>query len=161
MEVIFMQKRRCCFIGHSLITDPNTENKIIKTAESLITDDNVNEFWVGKRGDFDHLAVSAIQTLKKKYPQIRLIRVVSYHSEILREHDTMNKIRYDETIISNIPEKTPMKFRIIKTNEFMVDNSDFLICFVKFSWGGAYRTYEYAKRNRRIGIINICNDVCF
>ncbi len=156
-----MQKRRCCFIGHSLISDPNTENEIIKTAESLITTNKVDEFWVGRRGDFDHLAISAIQSLKKKYPHIRLVRVASYHSEISREYETLNKGRYDETIISNIPEKTPMKFRIIKTNEFMVDNSDFLVCFVRFNWGGAYRTYEYAKRNKQIDIINLCKDVCF
>lgn len=44
----------------------------------------------------------------------------------------------------------------------MIDNSDLLIAYVKYSWGGAARTLEYAKR-RRMEIIYIdveCTKEC-
>jgi len=31
----------------------------------------------------------------------------------------------------------------------MVNESDFLICYVKNSWGGAAKTLEYAKQKKK------------
>ena len=36
----------------------------------------------------------------------------------------------------------------------MVDSADLVIAYVKYSWGGAAKTLEYAKR-RKVPIINI------
>ena len=38
----------------------------------------------------------------------------------------------------------------------MINNSDLLICYVNKTWGGAYKTYKYAK-NKQLKIINISN----
>ena len=43
-------------------------------------------------------------------------------------------------------------------NEYMVDNCDFLICYIEKSWGGAYRTYMYAKR-KKLKIFNLAKGV--
>lgn len=48
-----------------------------------------------------------------------------------------------------IPEKTQKKLKIIKANQYMVNESDFLICYVKNSWGGAAKTLEYAKQKKK------------
>ncbi|MBR2735488.1 MAG: DUF1273 domain-containing protein, partial [Clostridia bacterium] len=55
--------------------------------------------------------------------------------------------RFDDTLYPEI-EKTSPKFAIVKRNEWMIDKSDFLIAYVEYNWGEAYRTLEYAKRKK-------------
>lgn len=47
--------------------------------------------------------------------------------------------------MADMPPNTPPRLKILKTNHYMVDNSDYLICFVNTTWGGAAQTLEYAK----------------
>jgi len=37
----------------------------------------------------------------------------------------------------------------------MVDNSDYLICFVKRGWGGAAKTLKYTEKKKHISIFNL------
>ena len=41
------------------------------------------------------------------------------------------------------------KTAIIKRNEWMVENCDLLIAYVKYSWGGARKTLDYAIRKKK------------
>ena len=41
--------------------------------------------------------------------------------------------------------------------EYMINKSDFLICYVQHSCGGASKTLEYAEKKKHIEIINIFN----
>jgi hypothetical protein len=36
----------------------------------------------------------------------------------------------------------------------MVDSADFVISYVKYSWGGAAKTLEYAKR-KKVPLVNV------
>ena len=58
-------------------------------------------------------------------------------------------------MIADIPENTPKKLQIIKSNQYMIKSANFLICFVKHSWGGSAMTLEYAKKSEKIKIINL------
>lgn len=62
------------------------------------------------------------------------------------EYDNTLKI-FDDTIYPDI-EKVPPGFAIIKRNEWMIDNSDFLIAYVKNDFGGAYKTLQYAEKKK-------------
>ena len=57
--------------------------------------------------------------------------------------------KFDNILVADVPENTPRKFHLVKGNEYMVDNSDYLICYINHSWGGAYRTYTYARRKKK------------
>lgn len=61
---------------------------------------------------------------------------------------------YDGTIYPDL-EYVPKRFAIVKRNEWMINNSNFLIAHVKHDWGGAYRTLQYARRKKDIKIIQI------
>ena len=63
------------------------------------------------------------------------------------------KYYYDDVIFPPI-ENVPRKFAILKRNEWIVDSADLVITYVKYSWGGAAKTVEYAKR-KKVPIINI------
>lgn len=148
--------KKCCFAGHSEIyNEDSLFDTVKKKAEELIIQKGVNEFWVGNYGTFDHLAASAVRELKKKFPNITLTLVIPYLTKELNEYNKEYQQKYDFILVSEIPEKTPKKYYILKANEYMVNNSDYLICFIRYSWGGAAKTLEYAKRKKHISIFNL------
>lgn len=57
----------------------------------------------------------------------------------------------DEIIYSPI-EKVPKKYSIVKCNEWIVSTCDFLIFYVDFSFGGAYKMLEYVHKRNKIYI---------
>lgn len=54
-------------------------------------------------------------------------------------------------------ENTPPKFAILKRNEWMMRNADMVIAYVKHDYGGAYKSLQIAKREKK-KIINICDE---
>lgn len=149
-------KKRCCFTGHSeaYLTDEEYTDLLNRT-ERLITEENVSEFWVGNYGNFDGVSANAIKKLKEKYPYIQLNLVIPYLTTEINKHKDLYYNRYDNILMADLPERTPKKFLISKCNEYMVNNSDFIICYIRYAWGGAAKTYEYAKRKKHIKIFNI------
>ena len=53
--------------------------------------------------------------------------------------------RYDGIIYPELEDK-PKKFAIFYRNQWMVDRADCVIAYVVRTWGGAYATYQYAKK---------------
>ena len=149
-------RKRCCFAGHSKLYDMDgIYAHLLQLVEKLIVEEGVSEFWVGNYGNFDWLSAKAVRTLKEKYPNIQLNLVIPYlTSNINADKDFYSK-KYDYILMADIPEKTPKKFQILKCNEHMVNNSDFLVCYVEYSWGGAAKTVAYAKRKQHIQIWHV------
>ena len=108
-------------------------------------------FLLGGYGDFDLLCAKTVKELKESYPQIKSVRVIPY---LDREY---NIDLYDCSEYPPI-ETVPKRFAIIKRNEYMVDNADAVIAYVRFSSGGANKTLTYAKRKQK-AIINLA-DFC-
>ena len=149
-------KNICCFAGHSKIYGTNElYDKLIIQIEKLITEENVSEFWVGNYGDFDKLCARVLQSLKEKHPGIQLNLVIPYLTADINENRKAYHDKYDNIIVADISEKTPQKLRILKCNEYMVQKSDYIICYVKNSFGGAYKTLEYANKKDHIKIFNL------
>lgn len=147
---------RCCFAGHSKIynTDDIYDN-LIRLIEKLIIEENVSEFWVGNYGDFDGLSAKAIRCLKEKYPDIQINLVIPYLTSAINEYKELYYNKYDYILMADLHERTPKKFWILKCNEYMVNSSDFIICYVQHSWGGASKTLEYAQKKKHIKIFNL------
>lgn len=148
------ERKRCCFAGHSDIWDSNLADKIKNIAEDLIVNHNVKEFWVGNYGNFDGSAAAAIRELQKTYTDIKLDLVIPYLTKSINEYKELYYKKCDNILIADIPENTPKRFHITKANEYMVNNSNFLICYIQRSWGGAITTYKYAKR-KKLQIFNV------
>lgn len=144
-----MDIERCCFAGHNETYGDEVKQKIKEIAIELIEEESVVEFWVGNYGGFDRCAASAIGEVKKTYPHIKLVLVLPYLTKAVSDYKEEYYEKYDEIVIADMPEKTPARLRIIKANEYMVDNCDFMICNVEHSWGGAAKNVEYAKRKGR------------
>lgn len=141
-------KIRCAFAGHGEIHNQNLVETIKIKAKVLITKYGVNEFWVGHYGDFDHYAAKAVRELKQEY-DIELVLVIPYLTKEIEEYKEEYYRNFDALIMADIPEKTPKKLKIIKANQYMVDESEYLICYVKNSWGGAVKTLDYAMQKKK------------
>ena len=152
--------KTCCFAGHAEIYDDIEIIKVKLEEEiiNLIKNHNVINFHNGGKGAFDWLCAHTVEKLKNDYPFIKSYCVLSYMPKEKDKYQDTLKI-FDETIYPDI-EKTPPKFAIIKRNEWMVKNSDFMIAYVNYPWGGAYKTLRYAKK-RNLKIINIAESPKF
>lgn len=141
------------FIGHSQLVFTDKLYKILndKLIKILIENKSV-EFYLGDYGEFDSVCLSILRNLKNKYPNVKTIFVTPYISSNYYKLENA-KYLYDETVYPPI-ENTPLKFAISKRNEWMIDNCDLLICYVKNSYGGAYRAFRRAV-NKKIPHINL------
>ncbi len=154
-----MSIKKCCFAGHGkLYEDADVKMALYNRCEELIIYKNVNCFWVGNYGEFDKLAGETVAKLKQKYPQIKLELVLPYITKDINEYKELYYEKYDDIILADIPENTLPKFKIIKCNQYMVDNCDYMIAFVNCSFGGAASTLSYAK-NKNIEIYNLAMQI--
>ena len=144
----------CCFAGHSMIySEEILKQKLRTEIINLIEKENVTTFYSGGKGDFDWLCAKTIDELRTNYPFINSYWVLAYMPKEKDEYlDSMARI-FDDTVYPDI-ESVPKRFAIIKRNEWMVNNSDFLIAYVN-RLGGAHKTLEYAQKKKHIAVINI------
>ncbi len=145
---------RVSFIGHREIT---YDFRCVENAlDGIITEVTKNkefiEFYVGKNGDFDTMAVSAVKRYQNRTGKENsaLILVIPYE---VANVDCYEKF-YDEVIYPDELYGIHFKSAIAKRNEWMVDHSDLLIAYVKNNKGGAAHCYKYAtaqgKKTRNI-----------
>ena len=141
------------FCGHSNCLFSDEEKEELK--QLLIKEIRKNptcKFYLGGYGDFDSLCLRTLRELKTDFPNIVLLFITPYLDKNFSKLE-LAKYYYDDVIFPPI-ENVPRKFAILKRNEWMVDSADLVIAYVKYSWGGAAKTVEYAKR-KKVPIINI------
>ncbi len=136
------------FCGHNdIYYDSAIEQKLTDIVEDLIKN-GATEFLIGGYGTFDKLSAKITKKLQEKYSHIKSILVIPY---LNRKYDLS---LYDDTIYPPL-ENTPLRFAISKRNQWMVENSEILVAFVKYDWGGAAKTLSFAMQKKK-RIINIC-----
>ena len=146
LEMVFMKS--CFLFGHADCPDqvlPRLE-QAIETAVS----NGVTNFYVGNRGAFDRLAVTAVKRAKKKFPEVRLYLLLAYHPA---ERPQALPEGFDGTYypLEKIP---PRRFAIVRANEAMLRQADHVICYVDHV-GNTRKLLELAQKRRSVTIDNI------
>ena len=62
---------------------------------------------------------------------------------------------YDGSVYPPI-ERAPLKYAIVKRNEWRMITADLVIAYINKNSGGAYLAFKYAKRKQKT-IVNICD----
>lgn len=62
-------------------------------------------------------------------------------------------IAFDDILFPEI-ENIPKKYAILERNRWMIKHANFLIAYVDYSWGGAFKAFEFALKNK-IPYINL------
>ena len=142
------------FFGHREVEKPTEiEKHLDNLLYDLITQKEYVEFLIGRDGEFDLLASSAIRRAVKNYSSgnTTFILVLPYLKAEYRDNEQNFLDYYDEVEICEESSSVHFKSAIQVRNRSMIDRSDLVICCIQHKSGGAYKTIQYAeKENRRI-----------
>ena len=137
------------FCGHrDFVETAEAENQLTMFLEKYARENVRLVCYNGGYGNFDYFAAKCVQRMQEQYSNIRNCLVLPYIDQPFLDRIAVFKNLFDETIYPPL-ENVPRKYAIIRRNELMVDSADIVIAYVKYSWGGAARTLEYAKRKKK------------
>ena len=135
-----MEIRTACFFGHRDVTH-DIRAKLQLIIEQLITAEQIYNFYVGHQGLFDSMVYSILKELKVKYPHIRYTVVLAYMPD---EH--IKEVYGEDTLYPDGLETVPRRFAISKRNDWMIQQSDYAVCYVHKVTGGAAKFREKAEK---------------
>ena len=142
--------KTCFFIGHR---DAPEELRplLAEAVERHISEYGVTEFIVGHYGRFDTMAASAVRAEKQRHPDISLVLLLPYYPYPNETKD------YDATFYPPGMEGIPKPFAIVRANEYMIRNVEYLICYDRGQIGKTRDFVELARRREKKGLIHIEN----
>lgn len=139
------------FCGHADFQNvPNYEKQVLSCLEKIIKDDAA-QLYSGGYGNFDRFAHQCGKLYQSTHPNVQLILITPYISTT----KSIDPTQYDAVIYPEL-ETVPAKFAILQRNRWMIDQADTLIAYVNHRCGGAYQTYQYARK-KKISLINLAD----
>lgn len=138
------------FFGHRYMErTAEIENRLDKLLYELVTQKEYIDFLIGREGEFDLLAASAVKRAVHAYDygNTHFTLVLPYMKAEYRENEQSYLNYYDELEICSKSAEAHPKSAIQVRNRSMVDRSDLVVCCIQHNSGGAYKTVQYAKKN--------------
>ena len=138
------------FFGHRLVERASEiEVRLEILLHDLITQKEYVEFLIGRDGEFDLLAASAIRRAVNRYGygNTSIILVLPYMKAEYRDNEQSYLSYYDEVEICSESSDAHYKSAIQVRNRCMVDRSDLVVCCIQHNSGGAYKTVQYAMQH--------------
>ena len=141
----------CTFFGHRDCPEM-IKPKLREALVDLISNHDVDMFYVGHQGQFDAMVRSVLRELKKEYPQTDYAVVLAYMPGKRNEYDD-----YSDTMLPEGIESVHPHYAISWRNNWMLRQSDYVVTYITHDWGGAAR---YAKKAKRQGksIVTVGNE---
>lgn len=130
----------CTFFGHKDCPDTVRYN-LRKVIIELITNYGVDMFYVGNQGWFDAIVRSVLRELKEEYPQIDYAVVLAYMP--------CNQNKNEDTSDTILPEGIEFvhpRYAISWRNNWMLQQSDYVVTYITHSWGGAAKFADKARK---------------
>ncbi len=142
------------FFGHREVERASEiERRLDQLLHDLIAQKQYVEFLIGRDGEFDLLATSAIKRAVKHYGygNTSLILVLPYMKAEYRDNEQSYLSYYDDVEICSESSDSHYKSAIQVRNRCMVDRSDMVVCCIQHNSGGTYKTVQYAiKQGKHI-----------
>ena len=136
------------FCGHSNYSSSlEDEERLLKLLKIVACGEQV-DFYLGGYGGFDRFALKCATKYKQLYKNTKLVFITPYLDKWLNERKDILIKTYDEIIYPEI-EHVPQKFAIIKRNEWMIKQADYIFVYVNTHYGGAYRALLYAHKHKK------------
>ncbi len=137
----------CTFFGHRDCPDslkPRLQSIVI----DLITNHDVDMFYVGNQSAFDRLVRGVLREITQEYPQAQYAVVLAYTPSERPAADTA------DTMLPEGIELVHPRYAISWRNNWMLQQSDFVVAYVTHSWGGAAQYMQKASRSGK-AVINL------
>ena len=142
----------CFFIGHRHVPYA-LRPKLAEAIERHITQYGVTDFTVGHYGQFDAMAAQAVRDARKRHPGVALTLLLPYYPY----REVRIPEEYDRTFYPEGMELVPKSVAIVRANRYMVQNSDFLICYNAKLVGNTREIVDFALRREKKGLIRVTN----
>ena len=159
--------KTCCFTGHrpqklgygeNSIQCDELKSKLEELIIELIEKEGVTHFISGVALGVDTYAVNIVLNLKTQYPGIILECAIPCETQAVKWNERDRDIYYDllakcdkETLLQQNYTSDCMQ----KRNEYMVNNSDYVIAVWNGKPSGTGNTVKYAtKNNKKVVLIN-------
>lgn len=137
----------CTFFGHR--DCPSDLKPLLKyVILDLIATHGVDIFYVGHQGGFDSLVRGVLRELEQEYSEVRYAVVLAYTPSGAPVADTA------DTMLPEGIELVHPRYAISWRNNWMLQQSDFVIAYVAHSWGGAAQYVQKANRSGK-NVINL------
>ena len=140
----------CTFFGHRECPK-SIKPKLREVLVDLITNRDVDLFYVGHQGQFDTYVHSELKKLKQEYPQINYAVVLAYMPGKRTEYDD-----YSDTMLPEGIESVHPRYAISWRNKWMLKQSDYVVTYITHSWGGAAQYASKAVKAKKCVINLFC-----
>lgn len=159
--------KTCCFTGHrpqklgygeNSIQCDELKNRLEELIIELIEKGGVTHFVSGVALGVDTYAAKIVLNLKTRYPDITLECAIPCENQAEKWNERDRDVYYD--LISKCDKETLLQQKyssdcMKKRNEYMVDNSDYVIAVWNGKPSGTGNTVKYAmKNNKKVLLIN-------
>ena len=138
----------CTFFGHRDCLE-TIRPKLRSTLKDLIAEHNVDMFYVGNQGRFDALVRAELRELQEEYPHIRYAVVLAYMPQQGQESNS-------DTMLPEGIEAVHPRYAISWRNNWMLQQSGYVVAYVTHSWGGAAHFLKTAEK-KGIHITNLAS----
>lgn len=154
-----IKEKSCCFTGHRKVRKSEFDLVQLKLKEIItkLIEANVTMFICGGDLGFDTMAALEVLEQRKIYKNISLIMALPC-KEQCKNWKEKEQIIYKNIIqrankIIYVSEEYS-KGCMLKRNRYMIDNSSYCICYLRYAKSGTSYTVNYAK-NKDLILINI------
>lgn len=148
------------FFGHRYIDNLfRIEDRLEEEIHRLLSEHEYVDFLVGRDGEFDQFASSAVLRVRKRCrdDNSSLVLVLPYaRAEYLNNEEYYHDY-YSDVEISHAASKAHPKAAFQIRNREMVDRADLIICCIDHQSGGAWQTVQYAMEQGK-DIINLAEN---
>ena len=148
------------FFGHRYIDTPyRIEERLEEHIHRLLAEKEYVDFLVGRDGEFDQFASSAVLRVRKRYrdDNSSLVLVLPYaRAEYLNNEESYHDY-YSDVEISYAASKAHPKAAIQIRNREMVDRADLILCCIERENGGTWQTVQYAIKQGKT-VINLAEE---
>lgn len=154
-----MRNQTCCFTGHRIIP-PDQLNEVQERLKKAILSSihaGYRYFGAGGALGFDTLAAQQVLSLKKDFPNIKLILVLPCKSQTRGwDQDDIDVYERIKSSADKVVYTSENYYSgcMHKRNRHLVDNSSLCICYLTENSGGTHYTVQYAEQNA-LDIVNV------
>lgn len=142
------KEKTCCFFGHR--DTPFALREQIKLAiRIMILTGQADCFYVGTHGNFDRMVYGVLKELRRQYPHIHCHVVLAYPPD-----DKTKKWYGDDAVYPDSTAAVDPKFAVYDRNDWMIERSRYVICYIAHATGGAYHFVDKA-RGKGLTVINV------
>ena len=158
-----LREQSCCFTGHRLIAGsylPTLRQQLLQTVTELAEYRGVTRFYVGGALGFDTLAAQTVLQYQNNNPAVSLILVQPCRDQAerwspsdIQTYQAIQRACSQVICLSEVYRPDCM----LQRNRYMVDQSQYCVCYQTRSRGGTAYTVRYA-RQKRLTVISLAKE---